>query len=109
MRIRASSFCLALILGFASVSAQAIPILWTLDSVTFVDGGTATGSFVYEADTITFSMINVTTTAGGGFLGASYTDDHPSFGTATQPVFISGLGGVLSDETLLALGLGVRQ
>jgi hypothetical protein len=44
--------------------AAAVPVLWTLDAVFFGDGGTATGSFVYDATTNTFSSVNITTTAG---------------------------------------------
>ncbi len=102
MRIRASSIVLALALGFASVSAQAIPILWTLDSVTFDDNGTATGSFVYDADSNTYSMINVTTM--GSALGTvNYMDDHPIFGFDFQAAFLSGLAVDLTGMTILTL------
>ena len=45
-----------LTLFFAVLTAQiasANPILWSLAGVTFDDGGTAYGSFVYDADTNT--------------------------------------------------------
>jgi len=51
-------------------SADGIP--WVLSGVTFNDGGTASGSFVYDAVTNTYSAINVTT-AGGTLAGATYT------------------------------------
>jgi len=54
-------------------SASANPILWSLVGVTFNDGGTASGSFVYDADTNTYSNISVTTTEGSAFGGAVYT------------------------------------
>ena len=52
-------------------SADGIP--WVLTGVTFDDGGTASGSFVYDAVTNTYSAINVTTTVGTTFAGATYT------------------------------------
>ena len=65
-----------LTLFFTALSAQsasANPILWSLVGVTFDDGGTATGSFVYDADTNTYSNIFITTTAASAFGGATYT------------------------------------
>jgi len=48
----------------AALPAQAVPITWQLDGVTFSDGTSATGSFVYDADTSTGSLFNIVTTAG---------------------------------------------
>jgi len=48
----------------AALPAQAIPITWHLDGVTFSDGATASGSFVYDADTGSGSLFNIVTTAG---------------------------------------------
>ena len=55
----------------ASMAANAIPITWHLDGVTFDDGGTATGSFEYDAATNLFSAISITTSANGPF-GTTY-------------------------------------
>lgn len=52
------------------MSARAVPLMWNLQGVTFDDGGTATGSFVYDADTQTYSAINIQTT---GNLAFTYT------------------------------------
>lgn len=46
-RARRALFALLLVAG----GAQAVPITWTLQNVTFDDGGTASGWFVYDADT----------------------------------------------------------
>ncbi len=59
-------------LSVCSVFASAGPVVWTLSGVTFSDGGTASGSFVYNADTNTYSSINVTTTTGSVRTGATY-------------------------------------
>jgi hypothetical protein len=47
-----------------SISANATPVVWNLSGVTFEDGGTASGSFTYDADTGTYSAISISTTAG---------------------------------------------
>lgn len=57
--------------------AHASPILWTLSGVTMVDGATAAGSFVYDADSNVFSQINVTTAGGSIFAGAHYIGQPP--------------------------------
>jgi hypothetical protein len=62
-----------------TASAQAIPVVWTLADAVFDDGGIATGSFTYGADTEIYSDINIVTTAGNQqpiplYPGASYGD-----------------------------------
>lgn len=58
-----------------TVTAHAVPVNWTL-SGTFDDGGTASGSFTYDADTNTYSAIAITTTAGSTRGGASYNEPN---------------------------------
>ncbi len=53
-----------LALAFVAGSADAFPVVWQLSGVTFADGGTASGSFVYDASTNTYSAVNITTTPG---------------------------------------------
>ena len=104
--ITSKHLVLAITLGLLSVSAQAIPVIWTLNDVTFDDGGTADGSFVYEAGSNTFSMINISTM--GPALGPqSYMDDHPIFGFDVQAVFLSGLAADLTGMTLLAMSFDI--
>jgi len=52
--------------------------MWTLTGVTFGDGGTAAGSFVYDASTNTYSSVNITTTTGSVRTGSSYHFIAPS-------------------------------
>jgi hypothetical protein len=58
----------------SSLAANAAPVTWVLDDVTFASSevqgpgpydGVATGSFTYDADTNTFSNVNITTTGSG--------------------------------------------
>ena len=67
------SYALALILlPLLVASASATPLVWTLTGVTFTDGGTASGSFMYDPATNTYSNVNITTTTGSVRTGATY-------------------------------------
>ena len=55
-----------------ATAAHATPITWTLQDFVFNDGGVATGSFVYDADTDTVTSIAITTTAGSIRGGDTY-------------------------------------
>jgi hypothetical protein len=57
--IFAFAACLA-----AVVPAKATPVDWFLQSVTFDDGGTASGSFTYDAALDGYSNWNITVTPG---------------------------------------------
>jgi hypothetical protein len=59
-----ASVVAGLILLGAGLPAQATPITWNLNGLTFDDGTTATGSFVFDANTHTSSSFNVSTMAG---------------------------------------------
>lgn len=58
----ATSTAVLCISGLSSVQpASAATLKWTFQGVTFNDGGTATGSFDYNADTNTYSKLNFIT------------------------------------------------
>lgn len=59
-----SGMVMAVALLAASLSAQATPITYTLQNVTFADGTAATGSFVFDANTHLSSGYSISTTAG---------------------------------------------
>jgi hypothetical protein len=61
-----------LILIGLSLTASAAPLLWTLEGVTFAGGGTASGSFDFNADTNVYSNVDITTTTGGSVTGSTY-------------------------------------
>lgn len=58
-------------LFMVTANANAAFINWTLDGVTFDDGGTATGSFMFDADASVYNNISITTS--GGTTGVSNT------------------------------------
>ena len=59
-----------------------------LSDVVFDDGGTASGTFDYDADTNIFTDVNVTTTSGSLLSGANYVSSHSS---SFNPGFSTGL------------------
>ncbi len=78
---------LGVILLMVVGAAQAMPLTWTLEDVVFDDGGTAYGSFIYDASTNIFSDIDVTTTLGTVLSGAHY-----QFATFQLNTFGNGVG-----------------
>ena len=73
-----------LLLALCAVTvASAKPVTWVLQGVTFSDGGTASGSFVYDADTNTYSSVNITTTTTGTYTGHTYATVVAGFSSAT--------------------------
>jgi hypothetical protein len=76
------------IVALFSASANATPVVWYLSGVTYEDGGTASGSFTYDADTNTYSAISVSTTAGSIITTAkSYDVIKSGVGCNTPEVF----------------------
>jgi hypothetical protein len=78
--------------------ASADGITWTFSGVTFDDGGTLSGSFVYDALTNTYTPgdITVTTTAGTLLTGAAYTSLSSCCGSSDTGLT---LGPNVSDYT----------
>ena len=87
-----------LVLLISPSNASADGITWTLTGVTFDDGGTASGSFVFDASTDTVSAINmVMTTTGTTFAGTTYTAVNPGFSPMANDIVL--IPTVLSDLT----------
>lgn len=66
------------LLFMLSVGAYASPLTWTLQGFTFGDGGTASGSFVFDASSGAYSSINISTTSGSVLTGATYMFPDPA-------------------------------
>ncbi len=80
-------------------AAQAAPITWNLSNVGFADGGTASGSFQYDADTGSYSNIAITTTQVASF-GATYGTPNPvNPGNASLLLVIADLPPLAIDLT----------
>src|SRR5258707_1392997 len=67
-------------------AAHAFPVTWTLSGVTFSDGGTASGSFVYDADSNTLSTWSVSVAGGNtdNFPPVTYDNTTSSASYATN-------------------------
>ena len=106
--MRLGSVRFLFLVGLLSVSASAAPLLWTLSGVTFADGGTASGSYIYDATTNTYSSVHVITTAGSRLPGATYTQENVNFTpNAAALFFVTGTGnltGTRCSTSLLCLG-----
>jgi hypothetical protein len=99
----------AAILGWLVAPASANTVAnFTLNGVTFSDGGTATGGFTLDLTTSTISNVNITTSVDG-VLGNSYT----SFGTFTNspsPIGASfGLTELFIPVSLYELGINLSD
>ena len=103
MRILKSA-ALVFTLGFFSLSAQAMSIQWTLKDALFDDGTSLTGSFFFDADTNTYSSINILTLAGT-LTGRTYDTLTPIAQSATKLdlLFDAAAGGFTGDDRLLLL------
>ena len=100
MRILSALICL-----FAWGQVWAIPVTWTLQGVAFDDGGVASGSFTYDADTNTYSDIALITTNGSTLNGAvyGYVNTYYPFIDADSIIFADSPSADLSDAQQLVL------
>ena len=92
---------LLMLLVFGAAVAKADPVTWYLVDANFSGGGSASGSFDYDADTNVYSNVAVTTSGGNtfdgaeysyGMLGSNYLPSATSvnFSPASQPVANEG-------------------
>lgn len=100
MKLRPALAPLLILAALFATDVQAVPLVWSLVDAEFDDGGLASGSFVYDASTNTFSAVNITTTAGSTLGGATYTT--LLFGDQTGAGLVTG-GGDLTGTPLLGL------
>lgn len=87
-------------------SADDVVVQWTLSNVAFDDTGTASGSFNYDALANMFSSIDITTTAGSAFGGATYTSLQTSgliFPSSSTGLLLGAPGSDLTGPMLLFL------
>jgi hypothetical protein len=86
----------------ASLSAGAVaakPITWTLNNVQMANGLNLGGSFVYDADTNTYSAINVTSTGGRGpftLVSPNFAGDSGSAHFIQAPAAVGQNGLILN-------------
>jgi hypothetical protein len=111
MRLRlVKSLVLSALAITVPVTALAAPIRWTLHDVVFLDGvATASGSFVFDADTNTVSDVAIVTTPGPGFL----CNNPPAcsgfdvvLGAFTGASYDLGFAATPSDDLIITLQSG---
>jgi uncharacterized repeat protein (TIGR01451 family) len=72
--------------------ANAVPLTYNLSGVTFSDGGTASGSFQYDAVTNAYSNVNIMT-AGGSRSGATYHSVSGGFAPDSSGILLVTMAG----------------
>src|SRR5262245_25942220 len=87
-------------------SASAVPLTWALMSVSFVGGGSATGTFTFDAVTNTYSAFNISVSGGNEMLFPPFT-----YSQDTSSVFSSSsaIGLTLVSNEMVNSGLGITQ
>lgn len=78
------------LLSLGPLSSAALPLTWSLDNVAFTDGGIATGSFTFDADTNSLIDWNISVSGGDETIFPAF-----SYTPATIPdtgIFDTGLG-----------------
>ena len=75
---RLSALVAAMLMAFFVMSsvACAVPVRWRLVDIVFDDGGIASGSYVFDADTNSFPSIDIHTSAGSSLPGYTYVGPH---------------------------------
>ena len=74
MKRKSIGLLAGLVFSLSATTAQATPLTWHLTGITFDDGGTAGGSFKYDAVANIYSDIAIATTPGSLFGGDEYVD-----------------------------------
>ncbi len=83
----------ALTAMLSAQTANADPVLWTLSSLTFQNGSTLSGSFVFDANSAVYSNVNLVLTA---------STSSPAFGAATFTLPFT-TGAFYDNQDLVAL------
>ena len=94
-----------ILLGFTN-AAWAIPVQWELE-FQFDDGGSGSGSFYFDADTIDYSAISIVTTAGSYFSGETYNYLMPVVSSGDMALYVLAQnGGDLEGTPGMAINFG---
>ena len=100
------TLCCASLLCLTGFVAYGFPLHWQLNGATFNDGGSLFGGFDYDADTNTYSNINITSTPGSASTGSYYNSASPVAGAATASVLNAPSAVPVVSGTTIGLALG---
>jgi hypothetical protein len=78
--VRSGFAAAALLLAGVAMPADAATLMWTLNDISFTDGGTATGWFEYDADSDIFGDFSITVSGGNPDVFPEFT-----YSPATTP------------------------
>lgn len=97
-----AGFMAATALAASAGAAWAIPVTYTVSGANLTGGGSISGTFTYDADINTYSAINLVTTAGGAYPGATYitTNGAGAFSTATSLNVVTASGNGAGEPVL---------
>lgn len=88
--------------GTVSAISTSTPKRWYLNGVILSDGARAFGSFVFDANTATYSGIAITTTGGSAMPGTSYFTQNPSAGSSSLASAVSAATVVSGTTTVFS-------
>lgn len=95
----------AFALAASASAANAVPVTWSIDSLIFDDDSYATGSFVYDASSDSFSSIDVKSFDDSGALRNTYVAIVPSKSDQDQISLVTASSGPLTGTGNLFIGL----
>ena len=81
------------VFALGAPSGKAAPITWNLVNATFTGGGSASGSFVYDATSDKYSYIHIVTTSITGFPGQTYTAGNAASNAGELFLLTNSAGG----------------
>jgi hypothetical protein len=73
--------------SLASASALGLPVQWTIQGMTFENGSTVSGTYVFDGDINAFSDIHVSVSAAVGIAAQSFDALIPTTGNALGAAF----------------------
>ncbi len=88
--------------GTATAVSTSAPQRWSFDGVVLSDGAQVFGSFVFDANTGTYSSISITTTGGSAMSGTTYFTQNPSAGSSVMVSAVSAATVVSGTTTVFS-------
>jgi hypothetical protein len=88
--------------GTATAISTSAPQRWFFGGVVLSDGAQVFGSFVFDANTGTYSSISITTTGGSAMSGTTYFTQNPSAGSSAIVSAVSAASIVSGTTTFFS-------
>lgn len=88
--------------GTVTATSTSTPKRWYFGGVVLSDGSQVFGSFMFDANTGTYSSISITTTGGSAMSGTTYFNVNPSLGSSAVASVVSASPVVSGTTTYLS-------